>query len=173
LSRALFIGRFQPLHKGHEYAIQYILKREDELIIAIGTTQENYTYRNPLTCGERVEMLWIFLKNRGLLDRCIICSVPDINNNYLWPRHVSSLVPSFSSVYSGNELVLMLFEQSGMHTVRIEEIRKEEYSGTTIRRLIVREKEWRHLVPPDVAKYLDKLGFANRVRRLWRIYGEG
>jgi len=169
MGRALFVGRFQPLHKGHEYAINYILEREDELIIAIGSAQENYTLKNPLTCGERIEILWNYLKKRNVLNRCIICSVPDIHNNFLWVRHVLSLVPKFDVVYSGNELVIMLFESAGIPTHRIIEVNKDVLSGTTIRRLIIEGQEWRHLVPKEIIELLEKFNFEGRVRRLAKI----
>jgi len=171
MGRALFVGRFQPLHKGHEYAINYILEREDELIIAIGSAQENFTLVNPLTCGERIEILWEYLRKRNLLERCIVCAVPDINNNFLWPRHVMSLVPHFDIVYSGNMLVLTLFENAGVKTHRIVEINRDEYSGTIIRKKIISGEPWKHLVPKEALPILEKLGFEGRIKKLSAIYG--
>mgnify|MGYP000111886678 CR=1 FL=1 len=170
MGRALFVGRFQPLHRGHEYAIEYMLDREDEIIIAIGSAQENYTPTNPLTCGERIEIIWTYLQRRKLLDRCIICSVPDINNNFLWPRHVIALTPKFDIVYSGNPLVLLLFKTMGVPTHKITEIKKDEYSGTVIRNKILRGEKWRHLVPDETIPILDRLNFENRIRMLGGIY---
>lgn len=166
MSRALFIGRFQPLHKGHEYALNYILEREDEVIVAVGSTQDNFTLNNPLTTGERIEIIWEYLRSRNLTNRVIICSVPDINNNFVWPRHVMSLVPKFDIVYSGNELVLMLFESAGVSVHRILEKNREEYQGTMIRRKILRGEPWEQYVPKIVARMLKQLGFEERIRRL-------
>jgi len=169
LSRALFVGRFQPLHKGHEYALNYILEREEELIIAVGSTQDNYTFENPLTAGERIEIIWAYLKSRNLTDRVIVCAVPDINNNYVWPRHVKSLVPHFDVVYSGNELVLMLFEAANIPVHKIVEKNRDEYQGTAIRQKILRGEPWEHCVPPIVANILKKLKFEERIKRLAKI----
>lgn len=166
LKRALFVGRFQPFHRGHEYAIEYILEREDEIIIAIGSAQENYTYHNPLTCGERIEIIWYFLKKKNLVDRCIICGVPDIHNNILWPRHVMALVPRFDVVYSGNSLVVTLFESYNIPVHVIKEINRDNYSGTVIRNLIIEGKEWRHLVPDEILPLLEKVKFEERVKKL-------
>ncbi|WP_243678243.1 adenylyltransferase/cytidyltransferase family protein [Vulcanisaeta distributa] len=45
--RALFVGRFQPLHRGgHEEVIKWLLGRHDELVIAIGSANESFTPRN-------------------------------------------------------------------------------------------------------------------------------
>ena len=40
MSRALFIGRFQPFHNAHLADIKKILKENDEVLIAIGSSQE-------------------------------------------------------------------------------------------------------------------------------------
>lgn len=165
----MFVGRFQPFHKGHEYALEYILEREDEVIIAIGSSQKNYTYDNPLTCGERIEIIWHFLKKKNLLDKCIICSIPDIHNNILWPHHVRVLVPRFDIVYSGNNFVIMLFKEHNIPTHLIKEINKDNYSGTNIRKLILERKEWRHLVPKEIIPLLNALRFEERVLKLRNI----
>ncbi|MFB0514560.1 MAG: adenylyltransferase/cytidyltransferase family protein, partial [Candidatus Bathyarchaeia archaeon] len=39
VKRGLFVGRFQPIHKGHVKAISDILKQVDELVIVIGSAQ--------------------------------------------------------------------------------------------------------------------------------------
>lgn len=169
MTRALFIGRFQPFHKGHEHALNYILQEENEVIIAVGSTQENFTLENPLTAGERIEIIWTYLKNRRLQERAIICAVPDINNNYLWPRHVMSLVPTFEVVYSGNDLVLLLFESVGIPVKRITEINRSEYQGKVIRQKILEGKSWEHLVPEVVFRRLKDLEFENRIKRLAKL----
>ena len=38
---ALFIGRFQPFHKGHLAAIKWILKKEGKIFIVIGSNQQS------------------------------------------------------------------------------------------------------------------------------------
>ncbi|MCR8453451.1 MAG: nicotinamide-nucleotide adenylyltransferase [Crenarchaeota archaeon] len=166
MPRALFVGRFQPFHKGHEHALNQILEHENEVIIAVGTTQENYTFENPLTAGERIDLIWTYLKSEGLCERAIICAVPDINNNYLWPRHVMSLVPKFDVVYSGNNLVLLLFESMNIPVKRIIEVNRSEYQGRVIRQRILEGKPWEQLVPDVVADRLKIVGFEERIRRL-------
>jgi len=34
---ALFIGKFQPFHKGHLFALRQVLKKFDKVIIGIGS----------------------------------------------------------------------------------------------------------------------------------------
>ena len=60
--RGLFLGRFNPFHKGHLMAIQQILAKENELIIAIGSSQQSHSLENPFTAGERVLMIHAAMK---------------------------------------------------------------------------------------------------------------
>ena len=55
----LYIGRFNPFHKGHLEALKYIFSKDsiESLIIAVGSAQESYTLTNPLTGGERIEII--------------------------------------------------------------------------------------------------------------------
>lgn len=55
--RALFVGRFQPFHNGHLAVINQLLERHNEVIIAIGSAEESISSDNPMTAGERVEMI--------------------------------------------------------------------------------------------------------------------
>ncbi|MEM2571402.1 MAG: adenylyltransferase/cytidyltransferase family protein, partial [Thermoproteota archaeon] len=47
MRRALFIGRFQPFHKGHLYSVKHILKEFDEVVVTIAAAQYSYTIDNP------------------------------------------------------------------------------------------------------------------------------
>lgn len=53
----VFIGRFQPLHIGHEFVIREALKSTEKLIILIGSANIARDVRNPFTFEERAEML--------------------------------------------------------------------------------------------------------------------
>ena len=43
----LFIGRFQPFHRGHESIVHKMLEECDKVVIAIGSAQESNTKSNP------------------------------------------------------------------------------------------------------------------------------
>lgn len=53
----VFIGRFQPLHLGHEHTIRHALDRVRRLIILVGSANGARTPRNPFTYEERVAMI--------------------------------------------------------------------------------------------------------------------
>jgi len=85
-SLAILVGRFQPLHKGHQLMIDAALKTADRVGIMIGSSQEQGTAKNPFSYEEREKML------RSVYgDRIMICPLPDIGvgNTYAWGRYVS------------------------------------------------------------------------------------
>jgi len=172
VSRGLFIGRFQPFHNGHLYAIKKILGREDEIVIVIGSAQESFSLKNPLSAGERIEIIRAVLRELNALGRSIIVPIPDIHENLVWPARVIEYTPKFDRVYSGNELVLVLFEQFGIETVRLEHINRNEYQGKVIRTKIIKGEDWAYLVPKVVYNYLEEIGFEERIRRLVKHYSE-
>lgn len=53
----VFIGRFQPFHIGHQQVIENALSISDTVIIAIGSSYQARTPKNPWTYGERCEMI--------------------------------------------------------------------------------------------------------------------
>lgn len=68
---SLFIGRWQPLHKGHKKLINTVLERGEGVLIAIRDTAIDE--HNPYTIKEREEM---FRKEYG--DKVKIIAIPDI-----------------------------------------------------------------------------------------------
>lgn len=163
--RALFIGRFQPFHNGHLYAVKHILGKFEEVVIVVAAAQYSYTLDNPFTAGERVEMIREGLGE--LYRRAYIIPVDNVPSNYEWPRHVLSYVPRASTVYSNNKLVRLLFESYGVETRETPVL--ENVSGSLVRRLMATGGSWRELVPEGVVKVIDEINGVERVRLLWEI----
>jgi len=167
VKRVLFPGRFQPFHNGHLEALLQLLSEYDEVVIAVGSAQEGFTCRNPFTAGERIEMIDYLLRRRGLRDRAWIIPVPDINMPPAWTAYLLSLIPRVDAVASGNPQVLYLYEWLGFKTKRIKLVEPEKYHGFRIRELIVRgADDWRELVPPEIAEFIDSIRGVERIRRL-------
>lgn len=168
MSRGLYIGRFQPFHKGHLRAVKWILEREDELIIGIGSAQYSYTLRNPFTVGERIYMIWTTLKSEGLLDRIMFSAIPDTDSQHsTWVSYVKTYTPPFDRVYTNDPLSQILFQDEGIDVQPIPFFDREIYSATRIRNLIMEDnKEWMNLVPKPVAEFIIKIGGDKRIKKL-------
>lgn len=165
-TRGVLIGRFQPFHKAHARVLKKILEKEDEVIVGIGSAQASFTIKNPLTAGERIEILRSYLQTQNLLEKVYIIPIPDIKENAVWPARVKEYTPKFHRVYSGNELVLSLFERTKISTVKLQMIKREEYEGTHIRKNIIKGRKWKHLVPKEILPRLEEINFSERIKRL-------
>ncbi|MHA1713586.1 MAG: nicotinamide-nucleotide adenylyltransferase [Candidatus Ranarchaeia archaeon] len=165
--RGVFIGRFQPFHKGHLEVIRLVLQEVDELIVVIGSSQRSHELINPFTTGERLLMIRSVLREAELPeDRIWLIPVPDLNLNPLWVRHVQSYCPEFSCVYSNNSLVKILFEEQGIPVSEIKMVKRKQYSSTRIRELIIAGKAWTQLVPKAVAQIIRSINGVKRLRIL-------
>ena len=113
MTRTLFIGRFQPFHKGHLAMVKKILETSDEIVIGIGSAQYSHTGENPFTAGERFEMIKRSLDEEGIHDYHIV-PIPDTHVHSVWVSHVKSLVPAFDTVVTNSDLVVRLFREHGL-----------------------------------------------------------
>jgi nicotinamide-nucleotide adenylyltransferase len=168
VSRALYPGRFQPMHLGHLNVIKWALTKVDELIIGVGTAQESHTVVNPFTSGERLVMLREALKDEGIdLSRVYIIPIPDILMNSVWPYYVQMYVPKFTYGVARNPLVLRLFKDAGIQLLIPPPYDRRKLSSTRIRKLMLLGKdEWRELVPRAVAKFIDEIGGVERLKEI-------
>jgi nicotinamide-nucleotide adenylyltransferase len=164
--RGLYIGRFQPFHLGHQAVLQKIAEEVDEVVIAIGSAQVSHTAKDPFTAGERLTMIMESLQE--LRPRCYVLPLWDLARNAVWVSHVQSMTPHFDLVYSNNPLVAELFSDAGIPVRKSPLYRREIYSGTTIRRLMIEGGDWRSLVPGAVASIIDEIGGEKRLKNISR-----
>lgn len=165
--RALIIGRFQPFHNGHAFLVKKF--KENELIFAIGSAYESYTFENPFTAGERYEMIYETMLEMQI-KKFFIVPVPDINRYGVYAKHVEDLVPSFDFVISNNKLIKELFIREGYEVRETELFNRKECQGKVIRRKIANNEPWEHLVPSRVANFIKKIGGEERIRKLSNFF---
>jgi nicotinamide-nucleotide adenylyltransferase len=167
-SRGLMTGRFQPFHNGHLALAKQILGECDELVIIIGSAQFNFIEKDPFTAGERALMVHEALKEAGVyLSKCYVIPVANDENNARWLAYLRSMAPPFDVLYSGNEFVRHLaLSQDNISVKNVRFAKKKEYNGTNIRRLIMAGKQWKHLVPAAVAKVIEQINGAERIKVL-------
>lgn len=80
--KGIYIGRFQPLHKGHVATIDYIFDTTEvtNLVIFVGSANKSISAKNPWTYQERKEMLVGSLKDKPYFDKIQIKPL----NDYLY-----------------------------------------------------------------------------------------
>lgn len=162
--RAFYIGRFQPYHLGHNSIIKRIAKEVDEVVIGIGSAQKSHSTSDPFTAGERVMMIRNALEKENIPNYAL--PIEDIQQNSLWVSHILSRTPLFDVVYSNNPLVIQLFEEAGIPVKQSPMYQREQYSGTRIRKNMIENKDWRHLVPDDVAEIIDEIDGVTRLKNV-------
>lgn len=93
----VYIGRFQPFHKGHKAIVDLtvkMMKPGDTFTIIIGSADQQETERNPLSASQRKEMLSIELEGYPVT----ISTINDSPYNYdLWIEHLCAKMLGFKS----------------------------------------------------------------------------
>ncbi len=160
MKTALFIARLQPLHKGHMAVIKTTMKKY-KLIIAIAATNK-LNSDNPFTFKERAEMIRLCFG-----DKVKIVGIHDMEYDKHWTNYLVKN-EKFDVVISGNPWIKRLFHK----LKKIESpkfVNPKKYSGIKIRERIYHGKTWKDLVPPKIAKYMEKIDGINRIKLLSNV----
>ncbi|NHI92296.1 MAG: nicotinamide-nucleotide adenylyltransferase [Candidatus Lokiarchaeota archaeon] len=165
VKRAVFIGRFQPIHNGHVYVIKEISKVVDEVIIVVGSAQYSHSFDNPFTAGERITMIRMALNEAKMnLGKYLIIPLQDVNDNRIWVAHLVSLLPPFDLAYSNNPLVKRLLKEKGIKTAPFEFYHRDKFTGTLIREKMINGEDWTKLVPNTVKEFIIEIDGLERLK---------
>ena len=164
----LFIGRFQPFHKGHLATVKFALGMVDQLVIVVGSAQKSHEPKNPFTAGERIRMIKESLDADGEADvrRILIIPVPDIDVHSLWTHQVDMLVPKYDVVVTNDLFTLMLFREQGVKSIEAPLYMRDKMAATEIRKRMVTEENWEDLVPEPVSKVIDEIKGIDRIKAI-------
>ena len=163
--RALYIGRFQPFHRGHLKVVESVAKEFDAVLVGIGSAQESHTLENPFTAGERHLMIQKSLDAAGIRNYFVI-PIPDVGRNALWVSHVSALVPPFNVFVSNNALPRRLFQEAGFQVRGAPFFEREKFRATHIRELMLAGHGWQDLVPKETIEVVEEVHGIERMRDL-------
>jgi bifunctional NMN adenylyltransferase/nudix hydrolase len=94
------LGRFQPLHLGHQSIIDDALEKSHKVIILIGSANLPRSDKNPWTFEERKTMIVSSYPNHT--DRLIILPLDDFNDDQSWVKHTQELVIKTALDYGNN-----------------------------------------------------------------------
>jgi len=168
LSRGIFIGRFQPFHLGHIAAIKFAFKKVDELAIVVGSAQASYESQNPFTAGERISMIKDSLNADSMIDckKTLIIPVPDTNIHSTWTHSVDMLVPKYDIVFTNNTFTGYLFVQRNIEVTEPKLLNRSDLSGTEIRRRMMKNLKWTHLVTEQTQSVIERVGGVERLKKI-------
>lgn len=95
MTTAVYIGRFQPFHKGHEHVVKCALAdhRIDKLIILVGSSNKARSSKNPWSYQERADMIKACFPEGNVEVRpCRDYMYPELEKEALWNEQVRSLI---------------------------------------------------------------------------------
>jgi nicotinamide-nucleotide adenylyltransferase len=162
MRRGIYLGRFQPYHLGHHEVLKKIVNEVDEIIVGIGSAQKSHEIDNPFTAGERVLMVSSALMEFDI--RHYVIPIEDIQRNSLWVSHVKSMVPPFDIAYTNNPLVIELLREARIEVKQSPLFMRNSYSGTEIRRRMLKDEKWEHFVPQNVVEIIKEINGVKRIR---------
>jgi nicotinamide-nucleotide adenylyltransferase len=164
VSRIAMIARWKPVHLGHAAVLEALADRADHAIIGIGSSNK-YDASNPFTSEETAAMIRLVLAGRGNIE---LVDVPDLGHGPRWRAMVVGMFGPLDLFATANAYVRSLLEHDYrvVHPVwLIAPDRRVAVDGTMVRRRMARADDWRALVPPSIAAFLDEHGLVDRFRR--------
>lgn len=150
----MFLGRFQPLHKGHVHAIKHLLKKY-HLIIAVGSINKSGD-KNPFSFQQRRKMIRAAVKGNYR-----IVGIKDFGNDGKWTREMERKA-RFDIIITGNSWVRNCFRKYGSKKYEIikpELLKPRLYDASAIRKKIRKNKSWKHLVPKEIINMISRMQF--------------
>lgn len=106
----IFIGRFQPVHRGHVHALSIAATQVDTLLILIGSANQCRSIKNPWVFEERATILRLKLRAEGISNFEILPINDYRYNNEQWISEVRSTV---ASVYKDVTPILFGHDKDG------------------------------------------------------------
>ena len=117
---AVYIGRFQPLHLGHMFAIKRGLSHADRVLVLMGDTGGPRSIKNPWTFEERKTMLQKSLPTAtgwtadDVAPEVLIDTITDVpHNDQLWIAQVQAVVAKHAKVIGAKRIALIGHEKDG------------------------------------------------------------
>lgn len=159
----IYIGRFQPFHKGHLEVVKRALKEARHLMIIVAVPLM-VSKKDPFSAEQRKEMIEKALKAEGI-DRFKVYIIQDIPSDEEYVTHIRNHVPNFNVVYVGdNKLNERLFREAGYKVINSR--RYYDISSTKVRENMLKNSgEWKKMVPKVVVEYVEKKHLERKVVR--------
>lgn len=169
---AFVIGRFQPLHKGHEDLLDYTIDEYDTVTVVMTEGTDVPSDRNPLNMDERDALLEELYEGVTEVSIEHLYGVDEALQDGIEPvtETLASQYddPTDAVCVTGNPETIEVLEE----TYTIEEppdndYREKPFRGGYVREMAATDQEWRPFVSDPVEDLLDKYDFEDRITDLW------
>jgi nicotinamide-nucleotide adenylyltransferase len=169
---AAMIGRFQPFHLGHLELVRQVLDENDEIVILMGSSQTNYTPKNPFTAGERVWMIRdTLIESKIDMSKVYLINANDDENNAKWFSNIRSVSPPFNVLYTGNNFIRTLLKKEPVIIKDPKLFKESLLKGSMIRKLILEDNvKWQDLVSESVRTIFREIGAVERIKNIYQTW---
>lgn len=161
--KGLILGRFQTLHKGHEYIIDKALELCEEVLILIGSSDKSNTIENPYDYETRKAMLEIIYG-----DKIKIEPLPDlgIGNVFGWGDYVIENATKFNGfpdciIYGIESKCELWFSDEIKNKISFEKVDRNDIliNASTLRQYMYDNdyEKWKEFVNSKLYKYYSTL----------------
>jgi nicotinamide-nucleotide adenylyltransferase len=162
--RALFVGRFQPLHKGHLHALKQAFQGFSFVTIAIGSSESRGKRRNPFSFEERKRMIFSEL-GAYRKGRFKVIAIPDFKNDSEWTKFILAHA-RFDAVVSGSKWVKRCLGKK-FPVIPPDFLERKKFNATGIRKRMAEGREFKELVSEKVFSLLKKTKGIERVKEIY------
>ena len=162
--RAGTIGRFKPLHHGHAELLTSLCEHSEHVTIGLGSPNK-HDDRNPFTATESKEMIDAVLQKR--FTNYSFAEINDCGDNDEWKQIVKKQFSKLDAFVTENTWVksILLNDYRIVHPKEIMPKGKFlRLHATDIRKAMARKEPWQHLVPTEVAKFIQEKKLDERFR---------
>ncbi len=159
----LFLGRFQPFHRGHLKCLEQIRKHAQDVIVAIGSAQYSRDGRNPLAYDERRDVIRHAIERENLgFKNVFFIPIPDIHNERLWMQNIKLLFGDSIVMNTNNDWVRGLAKDAGIRLAEKLAFDVGKLNGSNARELMRTGGEWRSIVPDP--RYMEERGLVEIIK---------
>lgn len=158
----VFIGRFQPFHLAHKETVDIALRQSQQVILALGSAQNERNIKNPFLAQEREQMI---LSNYNEADqkRIKFVHVIDVYNDVKWVKLVTTLIEGMVSPTDQVGLIGHLKDESSYYLqlfpnwkmVELESL-KNAISATPLREAYYRGEIQTQYLPQGTIDFLQQ-----------------
>ena len=132
MAKGIVLGRFQPFHNGHEYLVLEALELFQEVTIAVGSAQEEWTTNNPFSFNERKEMIESWATGMNFSERITVVGIEDINDPPNWVEHASK-THGRGTLVTSDESTKELYASKKFPVQWIDLHEREQFEGWRVR----------------------------------------
>lgn len=132
MDKGIVLGRFQPFHNGHAHLVSQSLDLFENVIIAIGSAQEEWTVDNPFSIAERKEMIQKWATANKFQERIEIVGIDDINDPPNWVEHAINHHGEGTLVTS-DAGTMELYKKADVPVAWIDLHERQQFEGWRIR----------------------------------------